>query len=262
MPTIKDNAICVRLMDWSETSQVVVMMTQSHGKVSAVAKGAKRQTPSTLAKFSGGVELLTAGEAVMIVKPSSELANLIEWNLVDAHWHLRDNYRAFELAMYAADLVHHLVHDHDPHEGTFAALRDLLRQIGSTQTKNPDDSRRSSSGLGLMAALVRFQWALVVDLGFKPVLEADAQTGETLNESAATLAFSASAGGLVADTGASDRWRVRRQTVDVLRAVAAETGIDRFDEASLRRANQLLCVYFRAILDKQLPTMDALLRER
>ena len=45
--------------------------------------------------------------------------------------------------------------------------------------------------VGLMAALVRFQWALVVDLGFKPVLEADAQTGETLNESAATLALSA-----------------------------------------------------------------------
>lgn len=262
MPTIKDNAVCVRLMDWSETSQVVVMMTQAHGKISAVAKGAKRQTPSTLAKFSGGVELLTAGEAVLIVKPSSELANLIEWNLVDAHWRLRQNFRSFELAMYAADLVHHLVHDHDPHEGTFAALRGFLAEIGSVQKQDPVDSppaRGSSSGLGQMAALMRFGWALVVDLGYRPVLEADAQTGGALDESAPTLAFSASAGGLVADTGAADRWRVRRQTVDVLRAAEAGASLEAFDEAALERANQLMCVYFRAILDKQLPTMGAVL---
>jgi DNA repair protein RecO (recombination protein O) len=245
MPTIKDNAVCVRLMDWSETSQVVVIMTQTHGKISAVAKGAKRQTPSTLAKFSGGVELLTAGEAVLIVKPSSELANLIEWNLVDAHWHLRQNFRGFELGMYAADLVHHLVHDHDPHEGTFEALRGFLRELGDGP---------------MQAALIRFGWALVVDLGYKPVLEADAQTGESLDEEASTLAFSAAAGGLVADTGAADRWRVRRQTVDVLRAVEAGAPLADFDEAALRRANQLMCVYFRAILDKQLPTMEAVLK--
>jgi len=245
MPTVKDNAVCLRLMDWSETSQVVVLMTEAHGKVSAVAKGAKRTSPSTMAKFSGGVELLTAGEAVMIVKPTTELANLIEWNLLDAHWHLRQDYAAFELAMYAADLVHHLVHDHDPHAGTYRAIRTFL---GELERAKPQ------------AALMRFQWALVTDLGFKPVLNCDAQTGAVLDESASTLAFSAAAGGLVADTGGGDRWRVRKQTVEVLRTAERGDELTQFDTPTLRRANQLLCVYFRALLDKQLPTMDAVLR--
>ena len=81
MPSFTDSAICIRKLDWSETSQIVVLITEGHGKVSATAKGAKRQSPSTLAKFSGGIELLTAGEAVLITKPTADLANLIEWDL-------------------------------------------------------------------------------------------------------------------------------------------------------------------------------------
>jgi DNA repair protein RecO (recombination protein O) len=248
MATVKDSAVCLRLMDWSETSQIVVLMTEQHGKVSAVAKGAKRQQPSTLAKFSGGVELLSAGEAVFITKRGSELANLIEWDLHDAHWHLRKNFRAYNLAMYAADLVHHLVQDHDAHPGVYAALRGFLKELGSAKPQAAD---------GKAEALLRFQWALVDELGYRPVLDRDVQTGAPLDEAAETLGFSAVQGGVVADTGASDRWRVRRGTVEVLRQVAEGNTAQgpSLNGEAVERANKLLCAYFRAILDQQLPTM-------
>lgn len=246
MPTITDEAVCIRLMDWSETSQIVVLMTADHGKIAATAKGAKRTTPSTLAKFSGGVELLTVGEAVFIVKPTTELANLIEWDLRDACWHLRRNLRAYQIAMYSADLVHHLVSDHDPHPATYAALRALLSELADPATHGLE--------------LLRFQWRLIDDLGYKPVLDRDAQTGRPIDESAATVAFSAIEGGLVADTGEADRWRMRRATLDALRAVAANGPLPGDDEA-IWRANRLLCVYYRAILDKQLPTMRCILED-
>jgi len=245
VPTLKDNAICLRLLDWSETSQIVVLLSEQHGKISATAKGAKRQTPSVMAKFSGGLELLTRGEAVLIVKPSTELANLIEWDLQDAHWHLRRDWRAFGLAMYAADLVHHLVSDHDAHPVTFAALRDLLADLAEPQRHD--------------AALLRFQWTLVRDLGYSPVLDRDAETGEPFTGRERTLAFSAIAGGAVADTGAADRWRARRATIELLRALDAEPAEHAADAASLQRANRLLCTYFRAILDRELTTMRAVL---
>lgn len=244
MPAIKDQAVCIRIVDWSETSQIAVLMTEDHGKVSAVAKGAKRQTPSVLAKFSGGIELLTAGEAVMIVKRGAELATLTEWDLLDAHWHLRGDYRAYRLGMYAADLVHHIVQDHDAHPRTYRALRSFLSEVRDVAKPQ--------------AALLRFQWEVVEDMGLRPVLETDAETGEELSGEGEALGFSAAAGGVVADTGRGDRWRVRRSTVRLLRDLAEGRELGGDDEA-LTRANRLLCVYFRAILDKQLPTMGAVL---
>ncbi|MDH3583754.1 MAG: DNA repair protein RecO, partial [Phycisphaerae bacterium] len=166
MPSFTDSAICIRKLDWSETSQIVVLMTEGHGKVSATAKGAKRQSPSTLAKFSGGIELLTAGEAVLITKPTADLANLIEWDLREGHWHLRRDLAGFHRAMYAADLVHHLVQDRDPHPETYRLLKRFLEELAD-----------SSRGAG---ALLRFQWGLIEDLGFQPILDRDAGTGRRL----------------------------------------------------------------------------------
>lgn len=270
MPTVKDNAVCLRLMDWSETSQIVVLMTERHGKVSAVAKGAKRRTPSTLAKFSGGVELLAAGEAVLITKRGAALANLIEWDLVDAHWQLRRDFRAYSLGMYAADLVHHLVQDHDEHGGTYRALREFLAGLGGgkAQATGAPPSADSGSRLNVEKAqgeaLLRFQWALVEDMGYRPVLDRDAQTGAPLSETTEAMGFSALHGGVVADTGGADRWRVRRGTVETLRALAGKSppsadSLSPLNEESVERANKLLCTYFRAILDQPLPTMAYIL---
>jgi DNA repair protein RecO (recombination protein O) len=241
MPTFSDDAICLRLQDWSETSQVLVMLTATHGKLSAVAKGAKRQTPSALARFSGGLELLTLGQAMLIVKSTTDLANLTEWNLLDAHWHLRRELRAFQLGMYAADLTHHMVIDHDPHPGLFEALRQMLAELSEPATRE--------------SATLRYQWRLAEELGYRPQLNQDAQTGEELPADQQTLGFSPIAGGIIVSS-VPEAWRVRRRTVDLLRRVAADETIDQAAAADVQRANKLLCAYFRAILDRQLPTME------
>ncbi|MBM4027044.1 MAG: DNA repair protein RecO, partial [Planctomycetes bacterium] len=38
----KDQAICLRTVDYSETSQVVTLFARQAGKVRAIAKGSKR----------------------------------------------------------------------------------------------------------------------------------------------------------------------------------------------------------------------------
>ena len=169
MPRIKDQAICIREYDWSETSEVVVLLTREHGKIRGLAKGARRTSPGAVARFSGGIDLLTAGEVLAAQRPNSELLTVTEWDLQNPYWHLRINLEAHELGMYAADLTHMLTADLDPHPGTFDALSRFLEALGASASTH-------------QAALLRFQWEVLADCGFKPELERDVHTGEALIE--------------------------------------------------------------------------------
>lgn len=255
MPRFKDQAICIRHLDWAETSQIVVLMTEQHGKVRGIAKGSKRTSPSSIQRFSGGIDLLTRGEILGIIRPSSELATLTEWDLQDDYHHLRISLRDQRLAMYAADLVHALFADHDVHPRAFFALRQLLESL-----RDSDESARQF-------ALLRFQWELLDDAGYRPELEQDVHTGEPL-PALPTYNFDPQGGGLTQRNGLTD-WRVRPGTVELLRKLSGGTGSGETDVASgdsgdsggdsTQRANRLLCAYIRAILDQQLPTMTFVL---
>ena len=61
---IKDTAICLRAVNYSETSQVVTLFTRDHGKVAAMARGSRR----TKSSFDGSIEVFSLGEAMFIIK--------------------------------------------------------------------------------------------------------------------------------------------------------------------------------------------------
>jgi DNA repair protein RecO (recombination protein O) len=268
MPRFKDHAICIRDLDWSESSQVVVLLTQQQGKVRGLAKGSKRQSPSSVQRFSGGIELLTAGQVVATTRPSRELAAITEWDLQQDYFPLRRDFRGQRVAMYAADVCNALLADGDPHPGMYAALGALLDELikgGSRSGPNrphphplpPPERGEGARQQTRDMALLRFQWAVLVDAGYRPELGRDVRAGGDLG-AAAAYSFDPVAGGLTTDPGLAD-WRVRAATVRTLRAVAAGEAME--DAESVRRANRLLCVYLRSILDKQLPTMGVVLGE-
>lgn len=245
MPRFTDHAICLRDQDWSESSQLVVLLTESHGKVRALAKGSRRQSPSSIARFSGGINLLNLGQAIITTKPATQLASITEWDLRGDHHHLRNDLRAQWSAMFAADLINAMLVDEDPHPGVFRAMLELLRSIAQPEA--------------LSSALLRFQWSLLVDVGYRPELDRDVETSQVL-PSAKTYSFDPKLGGLTARNGMSDeRWRVRAATVDLLRAVAKEETFEAVENEVIDRANRLLCTYFRSLIDKQLPTMSFIL---
>ena len=107
MPRIKDQAICLRLLDWSETSQIVQLLTREHGKVSGLAKGSKRFAPSSIARFSGGIELMTGGELLANHKPTTDLLNITEWDLQQPWWHAASQVLLLAPELRGASLVHH-----------------------------------------------------------------------------------------------------------------------------------------------------------
>jgi len=171
--------------------------------------------------------------------------------------------------------------DHDPHPNVFDAMVRFLESLRISDTAKNTASDHDEKQMA--AALLRLQWTVLVDCGFKPELDRDVVTGEPLEaaqlatsmspgSSAAKgpLMFDPRAGGVTMEMSAmhsgqsvSDAgpWRVRSETIDLLRRLAFDSASDLSDVDSdrLRRANRLLCVFIRSIIDRELPTMKFVL---
>ncbi len=74
----KSEAIVLRVVPWSETSLVVTLFTRDFGKVSAIARGARRlRSP-----FESALDLLAKSQVVFIKKSSDALDLLTEAKLI------------------------------------------------------------------------------------------------------------------------------------------------------------------------------------
>ena len=255
MPATIDEAICIRQWDFSETSQTCALFTRGMGMVRALAKGSRRPK----SPYSGGVEPLTRGRIGVIVRPQSELALLTEWDLAELFPALRANLRVHHAGLYVADLIQHAIHDHDPHVALYDETLETLRLLQSPADIGP--------------AMLKFQWSVLVETGYRPMLDVDVRTGETIGESRWHL-FSAALGGLTSERSeesggesegseGAEAWRVRAGTIELLRGLEKDglAGVAAADEGgnegghSVERANRLLASYLRYVLGNEPPTM-------
>jgi DNA repair protein RecO (recombination protein O) len=240
VPLTTDQAICIRVWDWSETSQTVSLFGRQTGVIRGVAKGAKREN----ARFSGGLEVMTRGEFIASIKNTENLAVLTAWDLQETFPAARASLSAFYAGMSMLDLVHHAVKDHDPHPGLYDALIASLRELGE-----PERDR---------SALLWFLWTVLVETGHQPEVFHDAAGGDLA--AARSYAFSARLGGLTRDSQQGDGvWRVRAETVELMRGLAA--GAPEGDSATVERATKLLALYFREVFACELPSMRSLLKD-
>ncbi len=203
VPITFDTALVLRLYDWSETSQIAVLLTRNHGLVRAVAKGARRP----MAKFSGGFELLTAGTAGLLIKPEADLATATEWDLTHPFWHLRRSLGAFYRASLVAELLQRMIIDREPQPTLFASAMGYLQSLRA----QPDED----------SPLLALLWMTLEHLGYQPQVQATI-SGEPLAESGLLL-FSPEYGGIVShdDAATGPLWTVRASTM------ARLAGLDR-----------------------------------
>jgi len=97
----KARGVIIRLSDYSETSQVVTFLTDAFGKVSAIAKGAKRAKSST----GGALDMLTLNEIVFSESPSGGLATLREARALEQFPGLRAATERYYAGLYFAELA-------------------------------------------------------------------------------------------------------------------------------------------------------------
>jgi DNA repair protein RecO (recombination protein O) len=153
MPSIRDNTIVLRRLDYSETSQVLVFFGQDRGKVRAIAKGIKR---STKTRHSGAIDLLDAGEVVFSVRSTTQeaLAQVTEWKQTRSFSGLREQIPRLYGAQYCAEIVASMTADWDPHPDLYEALLEALTIFNTAAVVLP--------------GIVQFQRQLLQSTGMYP----------------------------------------------------------------------------------------------
>ncbi len=238
---IKDTAICIRAVDYSETSQVVTFFTRANGKVSAIAKGSKRPRSA----FDGPIEMLAVGEIVFSDSSKERLATLTEFPQKPGFAHLTQSLFALNCASFAAELVNRLTDDYDPHPGLFDALLEFLRRA--------DEHRRSSiERREMLSLLILLQLTLLKEIGLQPVWShcVNCKTRYERRATGDQFYFSSSASGLICrDCEASfpDRIRLTRQAYACLADVK---WISKSEEVTLLEIEKVLVSYFTELLGR------------
>ncbi len=131
---IRDMGICLRVVDFSETSQVVTLFTRENGLQPAIAKGSKRPKKSG-AGISGPLDLLTIGEMMFIPKPTGDLAILTSWDVQNYRPALRHDLPGLNRALLCAEITLNILQPHDPHPELFDDLDATLDMLAGPQCR-------------------------------------------------------------------------------------------------------------------------------
>ncbi len=182
MPFARDRCICLRKVEYSETSQILALFARELGIVRLIAMGAHRRTKVGASKFDGGVDLLDLGDAVFAHAPERDLPPLTEWQLVDGHLELRRSLRGMYLGLYAAELIATLIEEHDAHPNLFDRFQQTLRDLATPRVEE---------------AFLAFELDLLRETGYLPELLTCVQCGCATSERGERVFFTPARGGVV-----------------------------------------------------------------
>jgi DNA repair protein RecO (recombination protein O) len=198
--------LVIRSVDVFETSRVVTLFTRDLGKVSALAKGARRLRSS----FQAGLDLLSVCDIVLLHKASEALDLLTEAVLLERFDSLRRDLAALYAGYYVAELLNDLTDHHDPHPRLFDAAVVTLRHLGDA----PLRPRR----------VLRFELACLRELGLMPALEACVHCGSVVESLGDSVAFGLATGGVLCPScrpGQPHVATLSGRTLETIRALAA-----------------------------------------
>jgi DNA repair protein RecO (recombination protein O) len=238
----KDMAICIRAIDYSETSQIAVFFTKEHGKISAIAKGSKR--PKSL--FGGPIEIFSYGKIVFTDSDRDKLATLTEIEYDESNTSgagLYKNIFALNCCFLASELLTKLTDDYDPHPGLFDSFL-LFLQNAKEQQNNSQ----------ILTLLIYFQLTLLKEAGLQPVLRccANCKTSYEPRVTSHESYFSSTANGLICrdcEMSFPDKIRLSKQASNCLTNVKL---LAQAKEQTLREIEKIFIIHFTNILGHQL----------
>jgi len=240
MDEIITQAFVLRTRDFGESDRIVLLLTEDLGKVSAIAKGARR----SLRRFAGAALEPFQQLAVRLDrKPHYSLAFLHESRVVQSNLALAKDLDAFAWASYLTELTEVMTVDRDPCRDLYELLRDVMARLG----REPAEPLAHHFVLGLLG---RSGWApdfescgicaAPVTEYSRPILDSRGSGVVCARHEAEVAGFDPSDDGFRPSRRVIDpplMTYVRRASLEV--PVAAEPGVGRLATALLDRLVEL-----------------------
>ena len=176
----KTNAIILRIVDFSNTSQIITCLSKEYGKVTLSAKGVHRYKTFN----NGQYDLFAEVEILYYTKSNNNIHILKEISPIKFRTELRKNWKAAALASYFADIVSKTSLPYHHQNEIYEILDESLQAINKPQKPS-------------INTLFLFELQILKALGFAPSLDQCSFCGKELKASMESNYFSARNGGII-----------------------------------------------------------------
>jgi len=226
--------IVIRATDYGEGNRILNVLTKQSGKLSMMARGAKK----VKSRFSALSQLFTHAEFIIFRSSSQAMGTLNSGELIDSHHKLREDLVLTAYAAYMTEMVNRLIDDGDVVPGLF----DQLLAAFQAMVEGKD------------AAIIThvIEMNMLTVAGFMPELHACVRCGSEANE---LISLSAEHGGTVCRLCAVKDMQAMDASPAVLKLLRAFQHIDlrRLGHVQVSEANQdSLRRFIRAYMDAHL----------
>jgi DNA repair protein RecO (recombination protein O) len=238
MPTYKDEGIVIRKQNFSEADKILTIYTRDHGRITAIAKGARKITSrksSSTELFIQAVYQLAKGKSMDIVVESQTLNSFLP---------LREDLQKASLAFYLTELLDSFSRGGQANYPLYRLFLETMSLLSRAKKKH---------NLWIRA----FEAKALSQLGFGPELYQCAHCCLPLS---AEKYFEAGRGGTVCRDCFSDGILLRESQLHFLRDLQrcnwGELSRLRFCEQDLTDSEETLRHYLRHVLETDLFSAD------
>lgn len=208
MSTEKSDAIILRLVEFSETSLIVTMLTRDFGKITALAKGARRRK----SPFEAALDLLSICRIVFLHKSSGAMDLLTEAKLERRFRAGAKDLTRLYCGYYVAELLNKLTDNSDPHPELFELAQRTIVSF--------------DQGEGSMfLTLLRFELQALALLGHQPMMTRCVRCGAKDSQDAKQIFFGLIEGGRLCNpcrSGKTNVISIARKSVDLIKVMLSD----------------------------------------
>jgi DNA repair protein RecO (recombination protein O) len=196
MSAEKTIGIVLRVIEFSESSCIVTLMTRDYGKITVLAKGARRRK----SPFEGALDLLSISRIVFLHKKSEALDLLTEAKLERRFRSAALNLDRLYAGFYVVELLAAMTDEGDPHP--------MLYELAEETIEHMD------TGSDLVRTLIRFELGSLNLLGHRPMLDHCVGCGRAKAAENIAVHFGLKAGGIFCSTCRSGKTSVVRLSAE------------------------------------------------